>query len=96
MTARANSNRMAAPTSVIIDCFVCIRFISTSLLQACLFVSVQPCRSELFFLLRSELHLPIGRAVGTECSGSVDLFFEWIFAPVRILFSGECVWNDAR
>ena len=75
ITARANSNRMAAPTSVIIDCFVCIRFISTSLLQACLFVSVQPSRSELFFPPGSERHLPIGRAGGTECSAFFDLFW---------------------
>ena len=45
ITARANSNRMAAPTSVIIVCFDCILFVSISLLQACLSVSVQPCRS---------------------------------------------------
>ena len=75
ITARANSNRMAAPTSVIIDCFVCILFISFSLLQACLSVSVQPSRSELSFLPRSEQHLPIGRAVGTKCSAFFILFW---------------------
>ena len=55
MTVKANNTRMPTPISVIIDCLVCILFISISLLRANLSVSVQPYRSELSFQDRNSV-----------------------------------------
>ena len=95
ITVRANSNRMTAPTNVVTDCFACIFFVTTSLLQECLSVSVQCSRSEPDSIPRSEPLLLIGRVVGKECSASSDLFLEWILAPVRMPFMGRCARKQA-
>ena len=90
ITVRANSNRMTAPTNVVTDCFACIFIVSTSLPRECLSVSVHVSRSELGPIPRSKPLLPIGRAVVTECSVSLDLFWSGFSILVAYLF-----WADA-
>ena len=88
ITARANSNRMTAPTSVVTDCFACIFFVTTSLLQECLSVSVQPSRYVLDSLPRET---PSTDRTSSWHEVSLDLFLEWFFAPVCI----PPLWADA-